>query len=565
MKALEDLSESELSSLTSELDDRPSKKSKKSNIARTKKTSKSDSKEIKTVSKNNKRSLDSHPDAATKPSKRVRTQQASSTSTQVKTEEVQEETGEASLKKRGRTPSKVKAQNIIQDKTEVIEDASANEVEFDFGSAGKGDSKGAKVKTKAKAKKSEIKEEIDADEDGAKPKKPKRKRKTKEEKEASEMPLAPRTLGHKMFVGAHVSGAGGVNNSVTRSVYIGGNAFALFLKSQRKWENPALKDEHLDGFLSNCKEHSYDQAQHVLPHGSYLVNLAHADATRATQAYNSFLDDLQRCEKLGVKLYNFHPGNTNGLPRSEAIARLAAQLNNAHKATPSVITVLETMAAGGNVIGSTFEDLRDTIALISDKSRVGVCLDTAHVFAAGYDLRTPAVFKETLSKFDEVIGMKYLKALHLNDSKAPFKSGRDLHFNIGLGFLGLRAFHSVMNEPRFYGLPLILETPGTSLDAGGNAVDGEKGTPAEGVLGYAQEIKLLESLAGMDAEGEPFRALEAKLQKAGEKERNRLQEQVDRTEKKKQGKAKEGKKGKKGKEADSESEIGLRDGARVIH
>ncbi|KAF2230413.1 AP endonuclease [Viridothelium virens] len=549
MKTLEDLSESELSSLTSELDDRPSKKSRKSGIARTKNIPKPDSKEVKAVSKGNKRKLEIHPDGATKASKRVRTQQASSSATQVKTEEVKEEIGDTSFKERGRKPRTLKAETIIEDKTEL---ASADEVETDIVRTEKGGHKRAKAK--AKAKESETKEQVDTDEDGAVPKKPKRKRKTKEEKEASEIPIAPRTLGHKMFVGAHVSGAGGVNNSVTRSAYIGGNAFALFLKSQRKWENPPLKDEHLDGFLSNCKEHSYDQAQHILPHGSYLVNLAHADATRASQAYNSFLDDLQRCEKLGIKLYNFHPGNTNGLPRSEAIARLATHLNNAHKATPSVITVLETMAAGGNVIGSTFEDLRDTIALISDKSRVGVCLDTAHVFAAGYDLRTPAVFNETLSKFDEIIGMKYLKALHLNDSKAPFNSGRDLHFNIGLGFLGLRAFHSVMNEPRFYGLPLILETPSTSLDVDGNVVDGEKGTLAAGVLNYAQEIKLLESLTELDAEGEKFRALEAKLQKAGEKERKRVQEQVDRTEKKKQGKTKKGKKGKKEKDVDSESE-----------
>lgn len=294
----------------------------------------------------------------------------------------------------------------------------------------------------------------------------------------------------------------------------------------------------------------------MLPHGSYLVNLAHADAARSTQAYDSFLDDLQRCEKLGIKLYNFHPGNTNGNPRPEAIARLAAHINNAHKATPSVVTVLETMAAGGNVIGSTFEDLRDTIALVSNKSRVGVCLDTAHVFAAGYDIRKPSVFKETLSRFDDIIGMKYLKALHLNDSKAPFDSRRDLHFNIGLGFLGLRTFHSIMNEPRFHGLPLVLETPITKLDDVGNAVKDAKGKETEDKSIWAQEIKLLESLVDMDVEGEEFRALDEKLQKKGEKERKRVQDQVDRRADKKdksKGKGK-GKKGKKLEDEDGESE-----------
>ena len=338
-------------------------------------------------------------------------------------------------------------------------------------------------------------------------------------------------------------------------MHIGGNAFALFLKSQRKWENPALKDEHLNDFHSNCKNHTYDQTQHVLPHGSYLVNLAHADSARSTQAYDSFLDDLQRCEKLGIGLYNFHPGNTNGNPRPEAIGRLAAHINNAHKATDSVITVLETMAAGGNVIGSTFEDLRDTIALVSNKSRVGVCLDTAHVFAAGYDIRNPTVFKETLRKFDDVVGMKYLRALHLNDSKAPFDSRRDLHFNIGLGFLGLRTFHSIMNEPRFHGLPLVLETPITKLDSDGNEVKGEKGKEVEDKGIWAQEIKLLEILVDMDVEGEEFKALDAKLQKKGAKERHRVQGQVDRrVEKKEKSKGKAGgKKGRKGEYVDSES------------
>ena len=346
----------------------------------------------------------------------------------------------------------------------------------------------------------------------------------------------------------------GVHNAVTNSVHIGGNAFALFLKSQRKWENPALKDEHLQSFHSSCKNHSYDQTRHVLPHGSYLVNLAHADSARSVQAYNSFLDDLQRCEKLGIKLYNFHPGNTNGNPRSEAIARLARQINNAHKATSSVVAVLETMAAGGNVIGSTFEDLRDTIALISDKTRVGVCLDTAHVFAAGYDIRTSDAFQKTLSKFDDVIGLSYLRALHLNDSKAPFNSNRDLHFNIGLGFLGLRTFHSIMNEPRLYGLPLILETPITKLDDDGNAVKDVKGKETEDKNIWAQEIKLLENLVGMDPDGEEFQALDTKLQKKGEKERKRVQEQVDRRSEKSKGKPK-GKKGKKGKDEDSQSDL----------
>ena len=243
------------------------------------------------------------------------------------------------------------------------------------------------------------------------------------------------------------------------------------MKSQRKWANPPLKDEHRDLFLEQSKQMGYDAAKHVLPHGSYLVNLAQEEEDKAKQAYDSFVDDLKRCDALGIRLYNFHPGNTGSRPRADAIARIAKAINRAHKETGSVVAVLENMAGGGNVVGSTFEDLRDMIAQIEDKKRVGICLDTCHTFAAGYDLRTPEAFKATLDSFDQIVGMRYLRALHLNDSKAPLGSHRDLHFNIGLGFLGLRAFHSVMNEKHFEHLPMVLETPIDHKDANGKTVE----------------------------------------------------------------------------------------------
>lgn len=204
----------------------------------------------------------------------------------------------------------------------------------------------------------------------------------------------------------------GVQNSVTNAVHIGANSFALFLKSQRKWDNPAMTTEAKEGFINACNSHSYSAAEHALPHGSYLVNLAQADEAKATQAYNAFVDDLTRCEQLGIKLYNFHPGSTNGDKRSAAIERIAKQLNKSHKATESVITVLENMAGSGNVVGSTWEDLRDIIALVEDKSRVGVCIDTCHAFAAGYDLRSPEAFRSTIDSFNDIVGAKYLKAFH---------------------------------------------------------------------------------------------------------------------------------------------------------
>jgi AP endonuclease-1 len=342
-----------------------------------------------------------------------------------------------------------------------------------------------------------------------------------------------------------------VHNAVTASVHIGGNAFALFLKSQRKWVNPALQSEHCTQFLSNCKDHKYDADTHktppIVPHGSYLVNLAHPDPDRTKQAYDTFIDDLDRCRKLGIQLYNFHPGNSAANEsRDGAIQHLAAQLNKAHKdpLSGTVITLLETMAAGGNVLGSTFEDLAATIDLIEQKDRVGVCLDTCHVFAAGYDLRTPPAFADTITKFDEVIGLKYLKALHMNDSKAPLASQRDLHANIGTGFLGLRSFHNIVNEPRLWGLPMILETP---IDV----KDGDTGKEVQDKSIWAREIKLLENLVGMDVESEEFLKLERELQEKGSAERERVQDQVDRRDKKAiKGKGQKGGK-KKGKEEES--------------
>ncbi|KAL2060186.1 hypothetical protein VTL71DRAFT_9581 [Oculimacula yallundae] len=378
-----------------------------------------------------------------------------------------------------------------------------------------------------KAAKRKVKEE---DEDNADPEenKTKKKRKTKEEKEAETMPIAARTairtLKSAMRIGAHVSGAGGVQNAIGNALHIGGNSFALFLKSQRKWTSPPLAPEARDQFKAFCLEHEFDAAKHVLPHGSYLVNLAQPDAEKATQAYNCFLDDLQRCEALGIKLYNFHPGSTGKHPRLEAIARIAAQLNKAHKATSTVVTVLENMAGSGNVIGSTWEDLRDIIALVDDKERVGVCIDTCHTFAAGYDLRSPEAFKKTMDSFSETVGMSYLKALHLNDSKTPLSSNRDLHANIGTGFLGLRAFHNVVNFAPFQDLPMVLETPTEKKGADGKAVE-DKAV-------WATEIKLLESLIGADPDTELFKKEEQRLQDAGAEERKKFQGQIDKKQQK---------------------------------
>ncbi|RAL16396.1 DNA-(apurinic or apyrimidinic site) lyase APN1 [Aspergillus homomorphus CBS 101889] len=371
-----------------------------------------------------------------------------------------------------------------------------------------------------------------------------RKQKTKEE--AKMLPLRARTPGLRMLVGAHVSAAKGVFNSVNNSMHIGGNAFALFLKSQRKWDNPPLQDDHRDQFRTLCKEHKYDAAKHILPHGSYLVNLAQEDKAKAKQAYDSFLDDLRRCEALGIQLYNFHPGSANSTPHASAITRLATALTSALRATTTVIPVLETMSGHGSTIGGSLSEFKDLLAQIPADlhPRIGICIDTCHSFAAGYDLVTPTGFAAFMQEFEDLVGIQHIRALHLNDSKAPRGSKRDLHANIGTGFLGLRGFHNVMNEKRFEGVPMILETPidrpevksepkdesGEDEPAKGKKKTTKKPVSASAKLVadpsvWAREIELLESLIGMDPEGEEFRALEAKLAEEGREMREKQMEQ----------------------------------------
>ncbi|KAI1906438.1 DNA-(apurinic or apyrimidinic site) lyase [Ophidiomyces ophidiicola] len=419
--------------------------------------------------------------------------------------------------------------------------------------------------------KQQINKAINEEETGAISKRTSLKKGTKIGAQLEEMkPLAPRSHGLRMFVGAHVSASKGVQNAVTNSMHIGGNAFALFLKSQRKWNNPPLQDEHRDQFRALCSEHKYNASKYVLPHGSYLVNLAQEDPDKAKQAYSSFLDDLKRCEALGIKLYNFHPGATVKSTLDSSISRLAKALIAALDETTTVIPVLETTCGHGTTIGGPLEHFRSLIELIPESyhSRLGICLDTCHTFAAGYDLRTPDTWNAFMKEFDEVVGLKFLKALHINDSKTPFGSKRDLHANIGTGFLGLRAFHNVMNDKRLEGLPMILETPidrpadavkskqqGRSIvsdcehdDSNASETDApsikkrtkksvaSKTTPTtkaksktrpvmvEDKSVWVREIKLLESLIGMDAESEEFVSLEKELSEEGREERQKQQE-----------------------------------------
>ncbi|EEQ92578.1 hypothetical protein RJZ56_004658 [Blastomyces dermatitidis] len=424
------------------------------------------------------------------------------------------------------------------------------------------------TKRKATVSKSQQYSSEEEQEVEVKTRKEERTKRTKVKEVTIEMkPLAPRTANLRMFVGAHISAAKGVHNAVTNSVHIGGNAFALFLKSQRKWENPPLQNEHRDQFRQLCSDYSYDASKYVLPHGSYLVNLAQEDPTKAKQAYDSFLDDLKRCEELGIKLYNFHPGATNQTTLESSLSRLAQALISALKATTTVVPVLETMCGHGTTIGGSLSHFKALLALIPDtyRSRIGICVDTCHSFAAGYDLRSPSSWNNFMEEFDKEIGLQYLRAFHLNDSKTPLGSRRDLHANIGTGFLGLRAFHNLMNDKRLEGIPMILETPidrpaksdaetatGQPDDEYGVCKDdhstetttkkknsrtkkgpAKKAKPGKPVMIedksiWAKEIKLLESLIGMDTESEEFLRLEAELAEQGKEEREKHQAMCDK-------------------------------------
>lgn len=307
--------------------------------------------------------------------------------------------------------------------------------------------------------------------------------------------------------GAHVLTTGGISNAVTNAYNIGCNSFAMFLKNPRRWDAAALKPEEIEKFKENCKKYNYDPLKDILPHGQYFINLCNPNSEAHEKSYRTFLDDLKRCESLGIGNYNLHPGSVlKGGDHEKGLKQLASYINKVHKETEFVKIVLENMASD-NVVGCKLEDLRDVIEMIEDKLRVGVCIDTCHSFAAGYDLRTEESCKEFWGHFDEVIGYKYLSGIHLNDSKGPLLSNRDLHQNLGLGFLGLEAFRIFANNKldAFKNIPIILETPYNT---------------GVGDEHYGEEIKLLEWLNGKTNDDEEFKEKEQNFSNKGSQERS---------------------------------------------
>ena len=265
------------------------------------------------------------------------------------------------------------------------------------------------------------------------------------------------------YIGAHISASGGVENAPINAHNIGATAFALFTKNQRQWLAAPLTKKSIELFKERCRQYSYTPMQ-ILPHDGYLINLGHPESEGLEKSRAAFLDEMERCEQLGLDRLNFHPGSHLGRIDIDACLKtIAESINIALCKTKGVTAVIENTAGQGTNLGYTFEQIAEIIQHVKDKSRVGVCIDTCHSFAAGYDLSTPEGFKVSFEHFDKVIGFKYLKGMHLNDSKKGLNSHVDRHDSIGVGLLGAETFKILMKDPRFDNMPLILETPNEEI------------------------------------------------------------------------------------------------------
>lgn len=277
------------------------------------------------------------------------------------------------------------------------------------------------------------------------------------DKKSSHLGMVRGTVKH---IGAHVGIQGGIWKAVDACIEMGGSSFALFLGSQRSWKRPPLDPSAADKFRVQCSLQGIDPT-YILPHGSYLMNCGSPKEDVFEKSQALLVDELSRCSMLGLNLYNFHPGSSLGtITTDECIDKIATAINHAHQQTPAVVTVLENMSGQGNTVGGKFSELKGLIDKVRDQSRVGVCLDTCHAFAAGYDVAADGGVKAMLKEFDQQVGLKYLKAIHLNDSKGKLGCNLDRHEDIGKGHIGISAFRDIVNEPSLDHIPLILETPG---------------------------------------------------------------------------------------------------------
>ena len=261
------------------------------------------------------------------------------------------------------------------------------------------------------------------------------------------------------YIGAHVSAAGGVENAPANAHGIGATGFALFTKNQRQWVAAPLTAAQIDAFRKACDKYGYTPAQ-ILPHDSYLINLGHPEREALEKSRAAFLDEMQRCEALGLDRLNFHPGShLQKISPERSLDLIAESINIALDKTRGVTAVIENTAGQGSNLGFAFEHLAYLIERVEDKSRVGVCIDTCHAFAAGYDLRTAEACDKTFAELERVVGFGSLKGMHLNDAMKILGSHVDRHTPLGEGMIGMECFRYIMQDARFDGIPLILETP----------------------------------------------------------------------------------------------------------
>ena len=278
------------------------------------------------------------------------------------------------------------------------------------------------------------------------------------------------------YIGPHVSIGGGVANAPVNAKALGSTGFGMFVKNQRQWTAAPYSEADVDAFKKQMKADGYTTAQ-VLPHAGYLINLANPDEAAHAKSMGSLMDELRRCMALGLDKLNFHPGSHLRLLTPQAACeRVAKSMNEALAKTQGVTLVIENTAGSGGNLGSVFEELQTIIDGVEDKKRVGVCLDTMHLFGAGFDIRTRDGFLKTMDHFDRTVGMRYLRGMHLNDSKVGLNSHVDRHESLGAGLLGLDVFTCIMKDKRFENMPLVLETPNEEL--------------------WAQEIRQLTAMAG---------------------------------------------------------------------
>lgn len=263
------------------------------------------------------------------------------------------------------------------------------------------------------------------------------------------------------YIGAHVSASGGVEFAPVNAHEIGANAFALFTKNQRQWVSKPLTEESIRLFKENCEKYGF-QPEYILPHDSYLINLGHPEEEGLAKSRAAFLDEMQRCELLGLKLLNFHPGShLNKISIEECLSRIAESINMVLEKTHGVTAVIENTAGQGSNLGNQFGQLKYIIDRVEDKTRVGICLDTCHTFTAGYDFLSD--YDRVFDEFEQQVGFQYLKGMHMNDSKKELGSHVDRHDSIGKGLIGSAFFEKLMKDKRFDNMPLILETPDETL------------------------------------------------------------------------------------------------------